>query len=231
MIRKYLLAVILGVLAISLRADPYIYGEFVYNLNIDNRITPFPEMGTDEFEKTVTDDYEKKVITMLLEEARWVFSGMIYGFSVEYTPSDISRSVDRFLEILPLAQIPFGDPGLEVYDTYLEDNLFRLFIRYQPDVSQQRRIDFWQSGVFESASAYGYSPLFSDDGRINSIKDAIRISLENVLKPEEFNKPSLIEADVLLRTSPSITVDAGRNRAYVKLRVDIKNVQHYLTNN
>lgn len=185
----------------------------------------------EEFENKFSENYEQEVIKILLEEARWVFSGMIYGFHVEYTPSDLSRSVERFYELVPLAQIPFGDPRLEVYDTFFEENLFHLFIRYKPDVSQQRRIDYWNSGVFDSASAYGVSPLYGKNGRIEAIKDAIRISLENLLKPEEYNKPSLIEADVLLRGSPFSSIDSGHNRAFVRLRVDIKNVQHYGTNN
>lgn len=214
-----------------LTADPYLYGEFVYNLNLDLRSNPFPGMSPSDFEKNPGDDYEREVMTSLLEEARWVFSAMIYGLSVTYTPSDISRSVDRFYETELVAEIPFGDPRLEVYDTFLEDNHFFLFIRYKPDVHQQRRIDYWDSGVFESAAAYGKYPLYSENSRISAVKDAIRVALENHLKPQEFNKPSLIEAEVLLRGSPLISIDAGHNRAFVRIRTNIKNVQHYRVNN
>jgi len=212
-------------------ADPYIYGEFIYNLNLDLKSNPFPGISTDDFEQKPGDDYERQVIEDLLEEARWIFSAMIYGLKISYTPSDISRSVARFYEAELLAEIVYGDPGLEVYDTFLEDNHFHLFIRYKPDIYQQRRIEYWKSGVFESAAAYGTFPLYSENSRISAIKDAIRIALENQLKPEEFNKPSLIEAEVLLRISPHISIDAGHNRAFVRLKTDIKNVHHYRVNN
>ncbi|MDA3810331.1 MAG: hypothetical protein PF518_08380 [Spirochaetaceae bacterium] len=194
--------------------------------------SPFSEnTGIEEFENAITEDYEHQVIKRMLEEARWLFSGMIYGYKVTYTPSDISRSVDRFYKIETLAELQFGDPRLELYDTFHEENIYHLFFRYRLDTYQQKRIDYWNSGVFDSASSYGRYPLFGENSRINSVKDAIRLSLESLLKPEEFNKPSLIEAEVLLRNIPSISIDAGVNRAFVKLRVDIKNVQHYLTNN
>ncbi len=212
-------------------ADPYIYGEFIYNLNLDLSSNPFPGLSVEDFNIQAGEEYERDVIKSLLEEARWIFSAMIYGLKITYTPSDLSRSVDRLYEAELLAEIAYGDQRLEVYDTSLEDNQFYLFIRYKPDSYQQRRIDYWGSGVFESSAAYGTSPLFSNNSRVNAIKDAIRIALENQLKPDEFNKPRMIEAEVLLRGSPVISIDAGHNRAFVRIRTDIKNVQHYRVNN
>lgn len=214
-----------------LSADPYIYGEFVYNLNLDLSSNPFLGLGVEDFNVQPGEDYEQDVVKSLLEEARWVFSAMIYGLKITYTPSDLSRSVNRMYESELLAEIAYGDPRLEVYDTSFEDNQFYIFIRYKLDSYQQRRIDYWGSGVFESAAAYGTSPLFSENSRVNAIKDAIRIALENQLKPDEFNKPRIIEAEVLLRGSPVISIDAGRSRAFVRIRTDIKNVQHYRVNN
>lgn len=214
-----------------LSADPYILGEFVYNLNLDLSSNPFSDMSAEDFDVHPGENYEWEVMTSLMEEARWIFSAMIYGLKITYTPSDLSRSVNSLYKAELLAEIAFGDPRLEVYDTSLEDNQFYLFIRYKPDIYQQRRIDYWGSGVFESSAAYGTSPLFDENSRINAIKDAIRIALENQLKPDEFNKPRMIEAEVLLRASPVISIDAGHNRAFVRIRTDIKNVQHYRVNN
>lgn len=200
-------------------------------MNLDLKTNPFPGISIDDFERKPGDDYERQVVEVLFEEARWIFSAMIYGLQIRYTPSDIKRSVDRFYEAELLAEIVSGDPRLEVYDTFLEDNQVHLFIRYNPDSYQKRRMEYWNSGVFESASAYGTYPLFSENSRILAIKDAIRIALENQLKPDEYNKPSLIEAEVLLRNSPLISINAGHNRAFVRIRTNIKNVQHYRVNN
>lgn len=231
-LQKYLLGLFLFLMPFVLSGTgPYLDGEFIYNLNLDLQSPPFPGMTTEEFEAEPGEEYEEQVYRFLLEEARWIFSAMIYGLEVQYTPSDISREVDRLYNAELLAEISFGDPRLEIYDTYLENNFFHVFIRYELDSFQERRIDYWNSGLFESGSAYGYHPYFEDNSRINAIKDGIRIALENQLKPEVFNKPGLIEAEVLLRESPLISLDAGRNRAHVKIRSNFKNIQHYRVNN
>ena len=213
---------ILFLISFSLNAESYLSGEFIYNLDID--------MIGDPFESPNQSEYERIVINKLLEEARWVFSGMIYGFDIVYTPSDRSRAVEQFYQIDPIAQINSEDSALEVYDTFMEGHTLHLYLKYKLNEYQSRRIEYWNSGVFTSAAAFGKSPLYEENSRISSVEDAIRVSLESILKPEEFNKPSIIEAQVLLRYSPSISIDAGHNRAFVKLRVDIKNVQHYFNN-
>src|SRR4030042_7032179 len=43
----------------------------------------------------------------VLEEARTLLSGMVYGWTVSWTPSDVSRKVaDRF-DLVPVAEIPW----------------------------------------------------------------------------------------------------------------------------
>lgn len=230
-VKKVFIAILfLCTLSALCAGGPYLYGEFVYNLNLDLKASPFEDMGPDEFEAKPGENYEEEVMKAMLEEARWVFSAMIYGLEVEYTPSDIAREVDRLFTAELLAEIPFGDPALEIYDTFLENNLFHTFIRYELNSYQERRIEYWNSGVFESGTAYGFFPYFQDESRINAIKDGIRIALENQLKPEVFNKPESIEAEVLLRESPSINLEAGQNRAFVKIRSHIKDVRHYRVN-
>ncbi|MBN2657016.1 MAG: hypothetical protein JXR86_08140 [Spirochaetales bacterium] len=232
MFRKALFALILFFLTLALHgAEPFLLGEFVYNMNLDLKSTPFPGMTTEEFENKPGEDYEEQIYRTLLEEARWVFSAMIYGLTVSYTPSDIAREVDRLYDAELTARIPFGDSRLHVYDTFVEDNVFHAFIRYELDPYQKRRVEYWESGVFDSGASYGYWPYFGENSRINAIKDGIRIALENQLKPEIYNKPRQIEAEVILRECPLISVDSGKNRAFVKIRSHVKNLQTYRVNN
>jgi hypothetical protein len=211
--------------------EPYLYGEFIYNMNMDLKRDPFQGSSMEDFEARPGEDYEEQILRFLLEEARWTFSAMIYGLDVQYTPSDISRQVDRLYVAELKAQIPFGDPQLFFYDTFIEDKIFHAFARYEVDTYQKRRLEYWESGVFESGASYGYWPYFGENSRINAIKDGIRIALENQLKPEIFNKPQMIEAEVLLRDCPLISVDSGKNRAFVKIRSNFKNLQSYRVNN
>jgi len=232
MVKRALLFPVLLFLLTSLEAvEPFLYGELVYNMNLDLKAAPFPGMSAEEFEARPDEDYEDQIYRSLLEEARWIFSAMIYGLTVNYTPSDLARNVDRLYEARLRAQIPFGDPRLDIYDTFVEDNVFHAFVRYELDPYQKRRVEYWESGVFDSGASYGFWLYFEEGSRINAIKDGIRVALENQIKPEIFNKPRQIEADVILRECPLITVDAGKNRAFVKIRSDIKGLQAYRVNN
>jgi len=232
MSKKVLISAVLLFYLTSLSAaEPFLYGEFVYNMNFDLKTAPFPGMSAEEFEARSDEDYEDQVYRSLLEEARWIFSAMIYGLTVIYTPSDLARDVDRLYDARLKAQIPFGDPRLYIYDTFVEDNVFHAFVRYELDPYQKRRVEYWESGVFGSSASYGFWPYFEEGSRINAIKDGIRVALENQLKPEIFNKPREIEAEVILRECPLITVDAGQNRAFVKIRSNVKNLQAYRVNN
>src|SRR4030042_2663438 len=57
----------------------------------------------------------------VLEEARTLLSGMVYGWTVSWTPSDVSRKVaDRF-DLVPVAEIPWGSDRLSVRQTQGEE--------------------------------------------------------------------------------------------------------------
>lgn len=200
-------------------------------MGLDLKINPFNGQTPDQFEGKPGEGYEEDILRNMLEESRWVFSAMIYGLDIVYTPSDIARQVERFYQADLKAEIPFGDPGLEIYDTYLEDNVFHAFIRYKLNSSQSRRLEYWNSGVFDSAASYGYFPFFGENSRIEAIKDGIRIALENQLKPEIYNKPESIEGEVILRECPLLSVDAGKYRAFVKIRSNIEIVRSYRGSN
>ncbi|MEW5816327.1 MAG: hypothetical protein AB1798_13130, partial [Spirochaetota bacterium] len=53
-------------------------------------------------------------LKQILEEAQFVFSGMMYGFKFQYTPSDKTRRVDEIYFVEPVSQIPWGDKGLKI---------------------------------------------------------------------------------------------------------------------
>ena len=81
----FLLCLILssGFQASALDDEPLLAGEFWVELS------PFVET---EEEYPLPED---KAYRRLLEEASFVFSGMIYGFDFTYTPFDKSRKVDE----------------------------------------------------------------------------------------------------------------------------------------
>ncbi len=56
----------------------------------------------------------------LLEQARVLLSGMVYGWSFSYIPGDKARRVEESFVLTPLAQIPWGSPRLRVTETEVD---------------------------------------------------------------------------------------------------------------
>ena len=85
-----------------------------------------PAINNDENSYLTDTEISRRV----LEDAAWIISGMIYGFDVIYTPLDLSRDVDEYLEIIPVASILWGDPKLEIIDSWVKNEKLFLHVRY-----------------------------------------------------------------------------------------------------
>jgi hypothetical protein len=75
-----------------------------------------------------------------LEEAALLFSAMIYGWSFYYEVGEAARGIAEHLELELIALIPFGDPGLRVTDTLLENMRLKIWADYNLSDAQQRNI-------------------------------------------------------------------------------------------
>ena len=67
-------------------ADP-IRGEFWIRADLMEIVSP----GENLRETGELSEREENALKVLLEDARWAFSGMIYGYSVTWTPSSAAR--------------------------------------------------------------------------------------------------------------------------------------------
>ncbi|MFW5712910.1 MAG: hypothetical protein ACOCZA_13290 [Spirochaetota bacterium] len=171
---------------------------------------------------------QEEAIRRTLEEARVVFSGMIYGFNVRYTPSDRDRQVEEELVIEPLAQIPKGDPSLHVLKVRTTDNQYFVHMRYNLAAFQQRRLQAWDSNTLAVAAGRGTAPLYGGyRAKFDSFDQAIKNALREYLRPRYRNKPSRIQAAVALQDPPYTVIDAGGYHSKVRIKVDIREVQPY----
>jgi len=56
-----------------------------------------------------------------LDEAAYLFSAMIYGWSFSYVPGEAARQLEEILELEQLGSIQAGDPALRVTDVSIRD--------------------------------------------------------------------------------------------------------------
>jgi len=185
-------------------------------------LDPIPQPGED------SGVSEEVAISRTLEEARIVISGMIYGYEVRYTPSDRQRQVPEQLEVVPLAEIPSGDPLLRATNVRTKNNKYYVQVRYDLADFQIRRLRAWNSNMLESSTGEGSAPVH--DGyraKFESFNQGIKNALREYLRKRVGNKPREITARVVLRDPPYSTIDAGGYHSRVNIRIDLREVLPY----
>ncbi len=171
---------------------------------------------------------DNKIYHRTLEDALWIISGMLYGYTVSYTPLDLSRKVNENLEITPFASIPWGDNKLKIVDTWVKNGKFNMQVRYFPNEAQTVRIKLWTSNIYPNATGTGVESIFSGyKGRVKSIKTGIKEALRNYFRIRYINKPREINCKVLIKNPPYTTLDAGGYRSKVTIIIKLSEIIPY----
>ena len=165
---------------------------------------------------------------ILLDEARFVFSGMIYGFEFEYTPYDQTRGVEEIFNLDPIAEIPWGDPALTVVQMRVSNNRRFALIRYAPKDHQIRWLQAWESNINPKATGLGKADLFKGvDEKRNAFREAIKEAVRGYLRQRILNKPKEIRGELVLADVPYVIIDAGTYLAKTEVRLRIDEVIPY----
>jgi hypothetical protein len=174
-----------------------------------------------------SDDYPlsaRAAQERVLEEARALLSAMIYGVRFAYTPADAQRRQAEQFQLIPVAELAWGDPRLRVAEAEVRDARLYAKVRYDLQDFQAARRRAWQSNAIPTAAGAGRASLFTSSapaGKRRSLEEAFKEAIRNHLRPVLFNKPREVRGELLLWQPPQVIVDAGDylSRADVKLRV------------
>jgi hypothetical protein len=167
-------------------------------------------------------------IRRVLEEARMVLSGMVYGYRVRYVPLDRRRQVAEEFSMEPIARIEKGDERLRVLNTRTEKERFYVRVRYDLAEYQQRRRQMWRSNTIPDATARGTAPISEGyRGKYAAFEEGVKQALRAHLRPREFNKPREIRGEVLYLEPPAVTIDAGGYHAKVRVKIRLEEVLPY----
>ena len=166
-----------------------------------------------------------------LELAAMFFSGQIYGWSFYYDVGERARGIEEKLELTPLGEIPWGDPGLLVTHTRLENRIHSVWMDYRPTDAQRRRLEMWKMGNIRAAQAIGYSPTGDAPENLNwlairknALEDAARAAIRAMLQASERNRPKEVTGFISLESFPSFWIDGGRWAARARFKVEIKEI-------
>ncbi len=171
---------------------------------------------------------EDTAIELLLEEARYVFSAMLYGFRFRYVPSDNGRRIEEEFELEAISMVERGDERLSVLSTRVEDLRLYAQLEYRLADFQRSRLAGWESNRVESVGAEGEAPFWQGHGaRIPAIEDAIRRAVRGLLQTMTDNKPREARGSVLLLEAPRIYIRSGGYRARVNVKVKVDDIRPY----
>lgn len=185
-------------------------------------LEPFVRLG-DEYPLS-----REKAAEILLEEARYAFSGMIYGFSFSYTPSDAARKVGDRFELMPLAEIPWGSPRLAVLETGQEERRMSARIAYSLTDREAARRQSWGSNTVPLAAGSGEASVMEGPGgRLTAIKEAVKNAVREHLRSRIYNKPREITGELLLWEGPETALRSGFYAARVKVRLRVGEIIPY----
>jgi len=181
----------------------------------------------------VDDEYPLSITSAgrrALEEAAMFYSAMIYGWSFNYVPGERARQLDEILDMKPVSQIQFGDPGLRVTDTEIREMRLRVWTDYHLNDSQQRHMQVWRTGMVRNAQALGYGPSILDEYpgwlaiKKMALEDAARAAIRALLQGSERNRPREATGFISLASFPRYYIDSGRWTVSARFRVQITEI-------
>jgi len=180
-----------------------------------------------------------------LQEAAMYFSAQIYGWSFYYDVGERARNIEEKLELTPLGEIRWGDPGLYVTHANFQNRDFETttqrfaaflsaWMDYRPTDAQRRRLEMWQKGNIRPAQAIGYSSIgaIRDSAKEpywlvikkNALEDSARAAVRAMLQGSERNRPKEVTGFICLESFPFFYIDSGRQAARARFRVEITEI-------
>lgn len=159
---------------------------------------------------------KEELFHKILEEARYVLSGMVYGFTFSYTPYDRSRKVEEEFLLEPYQWIQRGDPNLSVEAVRVEGTRVYVRVRYALRDFQEAWYQGLRSNVMPAVSGFGEAPFYQGpEGRMKAVQEGIKNAIREYARTVMYNKPQNLKGLVVLDAAPRMMMDSGLYKAVV----------------
>lgn len=193
---------------------------------------PFQAIVPGELEKRVPDQQK---LDALLEEMQTVFSGMVYGWSFTYRPTDKERGVTEALDVTPLGRIKGTTGSVDTaralaVSTRIDEQsgLLTVVFRYYLPAFEASRRQAWASSNLDQAAGTGKSKAVDRlESRLDALRQAVKEAVRNLLRPKIYNRPQEIVGEALLREVPRYSLQAGQYVCSARFQMRILNVREY----
>jgi len=164
----------------------------------------------------------------LLDDAQALLSGMVYGWTFTYIPSDKARHVEETFVLTPIAIIPRGTPRLRVVETEVNDTRLWARVAYTMSSDETLRRAAWDSNTAVESTGEGTADVMSGPAaRTDSLRNAIRDAIRLALDIRYVNKPRQITGDVVLWDDPTVLVRTGTYTTTAKVKLLLRELVPY----
>ena len=164
----------------------------------------------------------------ILDEAAWVFSGMVDGFDFEWTPANTGRKIDESFTLLPLGSIQRGDPRLVPGAARHGPDRMSAWVEFQPDESDARSLESSRGAGWKSSQGMGgVDRMRGYVGRRESYIAAIKSGIENYLRSVEPSRPRVARGRVAIGAPPTLAIVGGEYRVQARLRIQFAEIRRW----
>ncbi len=178
-----------------------------------------------------TEEYpldRREAAERVLEEARYVYSAMVFGMRFRYVPLDLARRIDEEFELSPVSELPWGDPAIRVRESRRAEGRLWARVRYTLREHELRRLNAWASSRVPVAAGRGEASLLGGwTAKREAIEDAMRLAIREHVRARVYNKPREIRGRLALYEPPRVFLRSGSYVAQVRVRLEIEAVEPY----
>ncbi|ULQ58702.1 hypothetical protein K7I13_09045 [Brucepastera parasyntrophica] len=180
-------------------------------------------------EETGEDSREKLLpIRELDSVARFVMSGMVYGWKFTYTPSDKVRNVEEYFSMEPIQEIPRGDPRFKLTGITPAYPRLNSWAEFTFDEASGYWNKYWNSVLFKNGKGRGVgSRLDETNGIRTAYSQAVLNAVREHARKLEKNKPKEITGEILIKDNPRLYLSGGNFVADINVLINIKEIVPY----
>lgn len=223
---------LVGIPGIAQDRDVVLRAEFPADLASPPSVAAFSGVVDPQYVARVPDG---EAAAAILEEARWTFAGMIWGFDYGYTPSDKARAIQERFDIRPRSTEAMAAMRLHAASARLDGTTLLVTVEYYPDTQAIAELASWRT-VSAAAQGLGAAPLLGAGasaplGQVEVRREAttvaIREALRSYLRTVTHNKPREVQGSFALCAPPRIFARDGSWVASVRLYTRVDRILSY----
>jgi hypothetical protein len=176
----------------------------------------------------------------LLDEAAWVYSGMVWGFDFEYAPYDKTRGIAESFRPSPIESLSAADPALKAErlapsrTRYMPsgslgpEGELSAYVEYRPGEAEARLMAAYSREPWVRSQGIGRADIVKGwRGRRAAYEDALRVAVREYLRSIEPNKPRGAKGRVVFERPPSIAVRDGFYLVQASARIEVLELKAY----